>query len=427
MRGQITSAAVVSIVDPYPADSGSKVVLAGFLDFLLDRLGATNVHYVLVGGRRDADRTDFPVVLHELAGPRTTDRVLSVLTRSTTGRGSVQESMVHSRAVAAAVDATLRSLTADLEIFDTVRTSQFAGPGHNARRVCYLDDLFSERYRLMLGAMRRFPGVDMQPLGTFAHHVPALLRPIASSIAGQRALLSVERRLVRRSEDLAARAFDTCLLVNPGEAKLLRARAGVGPDRVQSVPPLVAEPAEDPKRDYRGAADFVFLGKLSQPHNEDGLRSFLVEVWPEMLRHRADARLRVIGRAPRPALRAVIDGLGDTVSLEGFVPDLDAALSGAAAMVNPLRFGTGIKIKIMEALARALPVVSTSVGADGVDHGPGTGVLVSDNTEHTVQTLLGLTDTDANRLASAAAVEHFRRRYARPAAFASYDRAFGLA
>lgn len=414
-------------MDPFPPDCGNKVVMAGILEHLADRVGPANVHYLLIGGRAPGSEGDFPVRLHELPGPRIADQLASVVTHCATARRSLQEAIVRSPRVGKAIAGLLRELGPVLEIYDTVRVGQYAGPAGAARQICYLDDLFSKRYQLMLQIMRHHPGVNLQPLGTFARQVPRVLRPLATSRIGQRALLAAERRLIRRSEDQAARRFNTCLLVNPDEAELLRVRAGVAADRVLSVPPLVQLRAGlRGGRVYSGAPEFVFLGLLSQPHNEDGLCTFLLDVWPELCRRRPDARLRVVGRHARPKLHELVARHSGSVSMEGFVADLDGVLGSAAAMINPPRFGTGIKIKVIEALGRGLPVVSSPIGADGIAIGPDTGMFVAGDPHQTVDALLRLTDQEINCAASQAAQAHFTRCYSREAVFASYDRAFGF-
>jgi glycosyltransferase involved in cell wall biosynthesis len=337
----------------------------------------------------------------------------------------LQEALLRSPAVGRAVRDRLAELGVDLAVYDTLRCGQHADMDAKTHQVCYLDDLHSQRYWLMLDTMRRFPDVDMQALGTFAEQVPAAIRPLAQSRRAQRVLLSIEYRLTRRSEVRAARRFASNLLVNEDEAVLLRSRAGVPADRVYAVPPVVREPW-DVERTWDGAPEFVFLGMLTQAHNEDGIRSFLVHTWPEMLHRRPDAVLRLIGRPPRAAVREIAARHGDSVVLEGFVPDLDGLLARAAALVNPLRFGSGVKIKVIEALGRGLPVVSSRVGADGIESGPDSGILIGDGVTDTVEAMLTLVDPAQNRAASAAAKAHFHRRYTRSAAFACYDRAFGL-
>lgn len=415
------SVALISAVDPYPTDAGKKVVLAGFVDYLIDRLGPDNVHYLMVGGNRGGE---FPVTLHPLPKPRALSAFRSVATRTLTGRASLQESFLHSAAVRSAIDRTLEQVTPGLEIYDTVRMAQYAAEERSHQQICYLDDLFSERYRGMLAAADRYPDVDIEPLGNFAAHVPRALRPLAGNRRSQRLLLELEQSLVRRSEDRAAHRFRTNLLVNEHESAVLRQRAGVDASKVRMVPPLIGH--STPGRNYHGAPEFLFLGQLSLPHNDDGLRSFLGNVWPLVLAARPDARLRIVGRHPRPALTELVARYAGSVTLEGFVPDLTEILGRSAAMLNPLRFGSGVKLKIIEALGAGIPVISTTIGADGVASGPDEGLLVADDDAELAELLSSVTDTARNSQLSSAATEHFARRYCRDVVFAGYDSAFGL-
>lgn len=420
------TAAVLSAVNPYPTDAGKKVVLAGLLRHLADRLGPENVHYLLVGRPEDAP-ADFPVRLHHVPRPTSTDQLRSVATRVLPGRASLQEALLHSAATGAAVAALTAAVDPDLLVLDTVRMAQYAPrvPHRADRRVvCYLDDLFSERYRGMLEARRRFPDVRIDPLGNFAALVPRRLRPIAGWAPTQKLLLSAEQRLVARSERRAAGAFDSCLLVNDNEAATLRGR--VPGSAVSAIPPLVSPPTAAGRRTVDPEApNYVMLGLLALPHNEDGLVWFLREVLPVLRARRPGATLTVVGREAGPRVLAAAADAGDAVRLAGYVPDLDELLSSAVALVNPLRFGSGIKLKVLEALARGLPVVSTVVGADGIESGPGTGITVADSPTDFAAELLALAEPERGATAAAEAAEHYRRVYSREAVFARYDEALG--
>lgn len=118
---------------------------------------------------------------------------------------------------------------------------------------------------------------------------------------------------------------------------------------------------------------------------------------------------------------------GDSVTIDGYVDDLNDALGRAAALVNPLRFGSGIKLKVLEALGRSLPVVSTPIGAEGITSGPGTGVLVGSEPVEIATLLHSLTGPDRNAEVSADAERHFQTTYSREAVFEVYDTAFALA
>lgn len=419
----MVSVTLVSAVDPYPTDAGKKVVLAGFLEYFRERFGPDNVHYLLVGGHA---QPAFPVTLHPLPGPSRRAALTAVATRLPAGRSTLQESLLYSAEVARRVAATTARISPDFEIYDTIRMAQYADEARADRQLCYLDDLFSERYAAMLDAGNRYPDVMIRPLGNFAEHVPGPLRPLADSKLPQRLLLRMEGLLARRSEDRAALRFRRNLLVNDGEAARLRSRvADRGTADVMAVPPLVKPPPYR-ERQYGGAAEFVFVGLLSLPHNEDGVRAFLTDVWPSVLNRMPKARLRIIGRDCGPALAEMAGRHAESVTLEGYVDDLTEVLASAAGLINYLRFGSGIKLKVIEALGRGLPVVSTSVGADGFATGPEHGVLVADQAETFAEALCDLTDPARNRAVSEGARGQFDATYARDAVFACYERAFAI-
>lgn len=416
------SVALISAVDPYPTDAGKKVVLAGFLDYFAERYGPDNVHYIKVGA---SEAADFPVRLHQVPAPGRADLVRNLVGKVATGRASLQEAFLGSRQTGIAIADILEQIRPELQVYDTVRMAQYAADDVAARQICYLDDLFSERYSRMLEATARYGDVDINPLANFAQHVPPRLRPLESNRVSRTALLRLERRLVRRSEDRAAHRFRRCLLVNAGEAAELQRRTGVAPGRIQSVPPLVTI-APSAGRRYTCAPEFVFLGWLGLPHNVDGLQYFLRRVWPLVLARMPNAHLRVIGRDAPPRLSALAAEVGQSVSMEGYVPDLGDALDHAAALLNPLRFGSGIKLKVFEALGRSLPVVSTPVGAEGIASGSGTGIGIATEPAEMTDLLCSVTSQGANERMSKEAGEHFASTYSRRAVFDVYDRAFGL-
>ena len=414
------SVALISAVDPYPTDAGKKIVLAGFLDYFTERWGRDDVHYIKIGA---APQRDFPVTLHVVPGPSRSSVIRHIATRVTTGRASLQEAFLGSPKTGAAISRVIDEIRPALQIYDTIRMAQYASAGVAAQQICYLDDLFSERYDRMLSAAQLYPDVEIRPLGNFAEHIPAWLHPLATNRVSQTALLRAERALVRRSEDRAALAFRRCLLVSEIEAQVLIGRAGVPPGRVRSLPPLLRAPAS-PERRYRGAPEFVFLGLLSLPHNDDGLRWFLRFVWPIVLTELPEARMTVIGRHAGPEVLAIAAELNGSVRVEGYVPNLDDALGRAAALINPLRLGSGIKLKVIEALAHSLPVVSTPVGAEGIVSGAGTGHLVGTDPADIANLLCTLTDPVRNAEVSADARTHFASTYSREAVFDAYDAVF---
>lgn len=108
----------------------------------------------------------------------------------------------------------------------------------------------------------------------------------------------------------------------------------------------------------------LFVGLLGYPPNRQGMEWFLGLVWPTIRYHIPEVRLDIVGREPGAAIEAH-DGKNGVV-VHGYVEDLETLYRGAALSVVPLHAAGGTRLKILESLARAVPVVSTSIGAFGI-------------------------------------------------------------
>jgi glycosyltransferase involved in cell wall biosynthesis len=116
----------------------------------------------------------------------------------------------------------------------------------------------------------------------------------------------------------------------------------------------------------RDRHSLLFLGSLDWRPNLDAIRLLLDTIFPEVLAHEPQARLAIVGRKPPQWL---VDRASEckNVALHADVPDVRPFLHQCGAMAVPLRIGGGSRLKILEALAAECPVVSTRVGAEGLD------------------------------------------------------------
>ncbi len=174
--------------------------------------------------------------------------------------------------------------------------------------------------------------------------------------------------MTRETETQLLSLADWVIAIQPREAELL---AGlVGREKVMVVEHAVVEGAavDDQRTD---PAAVVLMGS-DNVWNADGLTWFLGEVWPLVLAARPDAALHVYGDLSRvPACR------GPGVHAHGFVADVKDVYARARVAVNPVRFGTGLKIKTVDALAHGRAVVTTPAGAEGLEDAEGTGLLIA--------------------------------------------------
>jgi glycosyltransferase involved in cell wall biosynthesis len=128
----------------------------------------------------------------------------------------------------------------------------------------------------------------------------------------------------------------------------------------------------DPRPDGRTV---VYFGLLSTVPNVDGVIHFIQDIWPRIAGENPDACCKIIGGRPPASLRALA---GPRIDLTGFVSDLRPHLSAAAAVVVPLRLGGGTRLKIVEAMAMGKAIVSTTLGAEGIEVVPGRDLLIED-------------------------------------------------
>jgi glycosyltransferase involved in cell wall biosynthesis len=185
----------------------------------------------------------------------------------------------------------------------------------------------------------------------------------------------VNWRKLCREERAAFRGADgLCACSEADRAHIVRdapgARVRVIPNAadVEKLQPRPTDPPEDGRT-------VLFFGLLSTVPNVDGIRWFVREIWPRVRAARPDARLSVVGARAPPE---VLELAGGGVEITGFVEDLRPHLASAAAVVVPLRVGGGTRLKIVEAMAMARPVVSTRLGAAGIEAEPGRDLLLED-------------------------------------------------
>lgn len=167
---------------------------------------------------------------------------------------------------------------------------------------------------------------------------------------------------------------------------------------------------------FESRRDLLFVGNFIHDPNVDGVRWFCETIWPEIALHLPDARLILAGNAPTDEIRALA---GPRVVVTGFVPDLQPYLDGCRVSIAPLRYGAGMKGKVGEAMASGLPVVATSVAAEGMGLVSGEHLLVADDPEEFAAAVCRLyQDRDLWERLSAAGRTAIRERMA-PAAVAA--------
>lgn len=129
-----------------------------------------------------------------------------------------------------------------------------------------------------------------------------------------------------------------------------------------------------------GPPRLLFFGRLDYEPNALGFDRFLREGWPLLHRRRPDARLRLVGGGASPELRAAATATAG-VEVVGFARDLVAELAASDALVVPLWAGGGTRLKVLEGMAAAVPIVGTGLGVEGIGFEDGVHGLIRDTPE----------------------------------------------
>jgi glycosyltransferase involved in cell wall biosynthesis len=147
--------------------------------------------------------------------------------------------------------------------------------------------------------------------------------------------------------------------------------------RVFILPNGFEAPSEEPARNLNGFSRIGFIGTLSYPPNCKGLNWFIEKILPRIVITNPDVCLRVIGKIP-DSMKLIQH---PNVDYLGFVDDPSEEISTWSLSIVPLRVGGGTRIKVLESFSRMCPVVSTSVGAYGLEVENGTHLLICDEAD----------------------------------------------
>lgn len=191
----------------------------------------------------------------------------------------------------------------------------------------------------------------------FSRHRDVTLNPMKSW------LWNSQFRKMHRFEAESVPRFDVVVAVSPNDGAVLEQTFGAR--GVCCIPTSV----DLDRYSYVSPADgrhIVFVGSMDWLANQDGIRFFMDEVWSKIVAAVPDARMTVVGRSPPANLVRRAAARGVSWTFTGYVDDVRSHVCGAAVSVVPLRIGGGTRLKVYEAMAMGCPIVSTTIGVEGL-------------------------------------------------------------
>jgi glycosyltransferase involved in cell wall biosynthesis len=341
---------LITQIVPYPPDSGPKIKTYNVLRHLARRHQVHLVSFVRSDQERAATAGLEPfcagTTLVPLRRSRKSD-ASSLLRSLRTGRPFLVE-----RDDVASMRAAVRALV-DKYDFDAV----------------HADQLTMGQYAVDLP-------VHLRVLDEH-NAVWTIVRQAATTARGVRKLVAeLEWRKLRDYEGGLCARFDRVTVVSGQDHAALQ-QASTTRLPVVSVPIAVDIEALGSTPRSADARDVLSVATMFYPPNADGVHWFAVNVFPLVRRVAPGSRFWLVGSRPPARIRRLA-GAATGIEVTGYVADLGPILERSAVLVVPVHSGSGMRVKILEAFARGIPVVSTSVGVEGIDACAGEHLLVAD-------------------------------------------------
>ncbi|MGC4045328.1 MAG: glycosyltransferase [Armatimonas sp.] len=194
-----------------------------------------------------------------------------------------------------------------------------------------------------------------------------------------RAFGALEWRRLRAFEREAILRADLTIAVSDEDRHILQALSGASSDTMMTVP-IGVDTVYFGETDWKpGGKSLLSVGTMYWPPNVDAALYFYQEIFPKIRQQMADSTLCLVG--PKPTAEIVALGDDPTVTVTGLVPDIRPYAERCGVFIVPLRSGSGMRVKILNAMAMGTPVVSTVVGAEGIDVTDGENILLADSPE----------------------------------------------
>lgn len=354
----------LSQVLPYPLDAGPKVRIYYVLRYLAQHHRVTLVAFTRA--------TDSPAAIAHLQSfceavhtvPLKRSRVQDVLHLGISFFQSRPFLIV--RDDLSSMDDALHQITSSAK-FDVVHADQLS-TAHYALRVPNTKRVLDQHNAVWTIVQRLSENEPMPARRIVLRRETALLRTYEAQTCAQ-----FDQVVTVTEQDKKALTFPQ----PPLRAPLLTIPICIDPE---TISPLPFNPA---------ARDVICVGGMFYPPNVDGMLWFAREALPQIWQESPETRFYIVGARPDPQLLALAEA-EPRIVVTGYVENTDEYLARAACFVVPLRAGGGMRVKILDAWARGVPMVSTEIGAEGIQIERGENLLIADSAVEFARAVLQL-------------------------------------
>lgn len=347
---------------PYPINGGRESILAQTIDFLSDEYDLDILYF----SKNNTDKNEFDkrgIKAFSLNFPSKMELILNIVTRR---NFSLQENLFYSNNNLGFVSNFIEKNEPDLIYVDMIRVSQYI-EDLEIPKIIDIDDLLSIRYT------RFIEQKESSILGTFSKIIPSLIRDVVEKLFKNTILKHESNKMFNREKDVVYK-YNSCFLVSKKEKDTLKNitknhNIFTNTQAIKSRKNIYTNPDEN---------NLLFIGNMLTAQNKASLKIIVTEILPKF---KFEYKLFVLGNYNKDIQE--LTSLNNNIKLLGFVDNLEDVLKTTKLALMPIAFGTGIKTKILDCMSYGVPVLTNTVGNEGLSTRNMNNILIFENNDLT--------------------------------------------
>lgn len=360
----------------WPTDEGHKVLLHNYCRGLSEYYNYDIYLYSFLEAGQSANQPGRPDYIKEIytAVPlNTLQKAGNALRHSLVGRSrwSIQSSMYISEMNKSNIRKLIAELKPDAIIVDMIRLNHYyeALSDYNGPKILFMEDALSKRYPRQM--KQKSAKADIT--GRYGANLPKFIRRMVNSAVLRNFVLSLETKRLETEEVEAAKKYDAVIYVNSIEANEMNQKTGKNNSYTVTMGADCNFFGADLEVEKKPNT-LSYVGNMAVAANADAVRMIMDEIMPLIP---SKPVIHFIGNCPDTLKEEYADN--DQCIFDGRVDDVRKYVKATEVVLSPIAYGTGVKTKVIEGMAMAMPVVTNYLGIDGLSVEVGHDLLMSDN------------------------------------------------
>lgn len=390
----------------YPINDGRKVVLYNYCKGLSEQLGYDVSLFAFVDDEeKEVKQPDFISKIYYGDTPKKIEKIKNLFLKSIIARKwPLQVSLYYSKKTNEKLLKVIEEYKPDIVMCDMARTAEYLKNLHNDKynKILDMDDLISKRYLRQLESK----SIGASAIGAYSKKLPKFLNKLTNCSFIIKKVLKTEANLLSKYEMEVSKYYNHVIFVSPIETQEFNKK--IQSNSATTITIGVDYNYFSKQVTNRKLPNYIgYLGNMYVAHNKDAVYHFINNIFPSILKQKPDTVFRIIGRCPEE----LIDKYKDNKNIEvtGEVDDIRKYMEECTVSVAPFIYGTGIKTKILETMAMGVPVVTNSIGKEGLGLTNGVNIIVEDDDCNMVkQLLLLLNDCEKRESISKEAAQYVK-------------------